>query len=144
MRSSFRCTSRPLYFAVVGLRLDLAHHFDPLFFLAFLIFACLAKSLSCYAGARLAGEDRFGARNLAVALNARGGPGIVLASVAFDAGIINERLYERLYTLLMLALITSVVAGSWLEAVLKRGRALVSEDLQPHQLAEPRTRRQAG
>jgi Kef-type K+ transport system membrane component KefB len=100
----------------------------------------MAKSLSCYAGARLAGEDRFGARNLAVALNARGGPGIVLASVAFDAGIINE----RLYTMLMLALITSVVAGSWLEAVLKRGRALVSEDLQPHQLAEPRTRRQAG
>ena len=68
----------------------------------------------------------------------------MLASVAFDAGIINERLYERLYTMLMLALITSVVAGSWLEAVLKRGRALVSEDLQPHQLAEPRTRRQAG
>jgi hypothetical protein len=37
-----------------------------------------------------------------------------------------------------------VVAGSWLVAMLKRGRSLVSEDLQPHQPAEPRTRRQAG
>jgi Kef-type K+ transport system membrane component KefB len=134
----------PLYFAVVGLRLDLIHHFEPLFFLAFLVFACLAKSLSCYAGARLAGEDRFGARNLAVALNARGGPGIVLASVAFDAKIIDERLYTML---IMLALVTSVIAGSWLEAVLRRGRALLREDPQPHQHNQPaelQTRRQAG
>ena len=139
MRSSFRCTSRPLYFAVVGLRLDLAHHFDPLFFLAFLICACLAKSLSCYAGARLAGEDRFGARNLAVALNARGGPGIVLASVAYDAGIINAAGYT---TLVLLAIVTSQAAGAWLEYVLRKGWPLLSTDrvssMQAKTASEPR------
>jgi hypothetical protein len=49
--------------------------------------------------------------------------------------------------LIVLALITSVVAGLWLEAVLKRGRALLPEEPHPHQHnqpAEPRTRRQAG
>jgi Kef-type K+ transport system membrane component KefB len=115
----------PLYFAVVGLRLDLVHHFEPLFFVVFLVFACLVKSLSCYAGARLAGEGKAGAWNLAVALNARGGPGIVLASIAFDAGIIGESLYTML---VMLALVTSVIAGSWLEAVLRRGQALLGAD----------------
>jgi Kef-type K+ transport system membrane component KefB len=126
----------PLYFAVVGLRLDLIHQFEPLFFLALLVFGCLAKSLSCYAGARMAGEDRTGARNLAIALNARGGPGIVLASVAFDAKIIDESLYTML---IMLALVTSVIAGSWLEAVLRRGHALLGEDVQPpeHRRAAP-------
>jgi Kef-type K+ transport system membrane component KefB len=116
----------PLYFAVVGLRLDLVHHFEPLFFGFFLVFACLVKSLSVYLGARLTGERSFGARNLAAALNARGGPGIVLASVALDARIIGESFYT---VLVMLALITSVLAGSWLEAVIARGHGLLTEDL---------------
>jgi Kef-type K+ transport system membrane component KefB len=114
----------PIYFAVVGLRLDLAHHFEPLFFVFFLAFACLIKTASAYAGARLAGEGNAGARNLAVALNARGGPGIVLASVAFDAGIINLSFYT---ILVLLALVTSILAGSWLEATLRRGQALLAE-----------------
>jgi Kef-type K+ transport system membrane component KefB len=113
----------PLYFAVVGLRLDLVGSFEPLFFLFLLSFACLVKSVSCYVGARLVGEGRSGARNLAVALNARGGPGIVLASVALDAAIIDDSFSTML---VMLALVTSVIAGSWLEAVLRRGKDLLN------------------
>jgi Kef-type K+ transport system membrane component KefB len=89
----------PLYFAVVGLRLDLVGSFEPWFFLFLLGFACLVKSVSCYVGARLVGEGRSGARNLAVALNARGGPGIVLASVALDARIIDDSFYTMLVML---------------------------------------------
>jgi Kef-type K+ transport system membrane component KefB len=114
----------PLYFAVVGLRLDLVGAFEPLFFLVFLVFACVVKSISCYLGARVAGEGPSGARNLAVALNARGGPGIVLASVTLDAGLIAPSFFT---TLVMLALVTSVIAGSWLEATLRRGGPLLAE-----------------
>jgi Kef-type K+ transport system membrane component KefB len=102
----------PVYFAIVGLRLDLLRDFDPLWFVAFFVFACAAKSASVYLGARLAGEPRTSAINLSVALNARGGPGIVLASVAFDARIINDAFYT---TLVLLAVLTSLAAGSWLE-----------------------------
>jgi Kef-type K+ transport system membrane component KefB len=108
----------PLYFAVVGLRLNLLDHFDVLFFVVFLGYACVAKSVSVYAGARIAGEPRRQARNLSVALNARGGPAIVLASVAYDAGIINQGFFA---SLVMLALVTSVVAGSWLEIQRRKG-----------------------
>jgi Kef-type K+ transport system membrane component KefB len=114
----------PLYFAVVGMRLDLAHHFEPVFFVGFLAFACVVKAASCYLGARLAGQSRRGSWNLAVALNARGGPGIVLASVALDAFIIDEVFYT---SLVMLALITSVLAGSWLQVALKRQEGLLDE-----------------
>jgi Kef-type K+ transport system membrane component KefB len=61
----------PVYFAIVGLRLDLIHDFNPLFFLAFFAFACAIKAASVYAGGRLAGQTRAGAGNLAVAMNAR-------------------------------------------------------------------------
>jgi Kef-type K+ transport system membrane component KefB len=111
----------PVYFAMVGLRLDLAHAFDPLFFVGFLGFACAAKALSVYLGARLAGESSFTAVNFSVAMNARGGPGIVLATVALDAAIIGEEFYADLVVLVM---VTSLVAGAWLARALQTGREL--------------------
>jgi K+:H+ antiporter len=111
----------PVFFAIVGWRLDLIKHFDPLFFLYFAAFACVAKSLSVFAGCRLAGESRTASQNFAVAMNARGGPAIVLASVALDARIINERFYA---SLVMLAIVTSMLAGSWLGRIVRSGGAL--------------------
>ena len=105
-----------MYFAIVGLRLDLLSGFEPLFFLLFLAVACVAKYVSVWVGARWAGESSAGARNLGVALNARGGPGIVLASVAFDAGIVDQGFYA---VLVMLAIVTSLLAGSWLGRVVR-------------------------
>jgi Kef-type K+ transport system membrane component KefB len=102
----------PVYFAIVGLQLNLVDNFDVLFFLAFLSFACLAKAGSVYAGARIGGESARSAVNLAVAMNARGGPGIVLASTTYAAGIIDARLYT---TFVMLAVVTSLIAGTWLQ-----------------------------
>lgn len=108
----------PAYFAMVGLRLNLIRDFNLVFFVVFFAFACAAKILGVYCGARLAGEPRLQALNLSVAMNARGGPGIVLASVALGASIISEQFYT---SLLMLAILTSLGAGSWLEFALRRG-----------------------
>jgi Kef-type K+ transport system membrane component KefB len=124
----------PVYFAIVGLRLDLLREFDPLYFLAFFAFACAAKSLSVYLGARLAGEPRSSAVNLAVALNARGGPGIVLASVALDARIISLSFYS---SLVLLAVVTSLLAGSWLERVVRSGASLRPETSEAPEAASP-------
>ena len=110
----------PVYFAIVGLQLDLLRHFDALFFIGFLAYACVVKATSAYAGARLAGQRPSPARNLAVALNARGGPAIVLASVTYAAHIIDENFYV---SLIMLALVTSMIAGAWLDAALRRRSA---------------------
>jgi Kef-type K+ transport system membrane component KefB len=107
----------PIYFAIIGLQLDLIHHFDVLFFIGFLVFACVAKAASVYLGARLAREDKFMSASLAIAMNARGGPGIVLASTAYAAGIINETFFV---SLVLLSIVTSLAAGSWLERVADR------------------------
>jgi Kef-type K+ transport system membrane component KefB len=107
----------PVYFALIGIKLDLIHHFDPVFFLGFLGFACIAKAASVYLGAWLSREDRFMCLSLAVAMNARGGPGIVLASTALAAGIINETFFV---SLVMLSVVTSLIAGSWLERMATR------------------------
>jgi Kef-type K+ transport system membrane component KefB len=108
----------PIYFAMVGLKLDLVHFFSWRLFVLLLVFACTVKALSIYLGARLAGEERTSALNLAVAMNARGGPGIVLASLAYEAQIVNEGFYA---ILVMLSLVTSMFAGSWLDFAVRRG-----------------------
>ena len=116
----------PVYFAIVGAQLDLLHSFQPLFFCWFLVFACVVKSASAYAGARMAGEPRRSSRYIALATNARGGPGIVLASVAFDAGIVSDDFYT---SLVLLAIVTSMLTGSWLGRVVRSGGTLREESV---------------
>jgi Kef-type K+ transport system membrane component KefB len=111
----------PCYFALVGFQLDLVKDLDILFFLGFLAFATLTKATSVYVGARLSGERHLAAMNLAAAMNARGGPGIVLASTAFEAGIIDRSFFA---SLVMLSVITSLLAGAWLGRILKKGLPL--------------------
>jgi Kef-type K+ transport system membrane component KefB len=123
----------PVYFAIVGLKLDLAKSFSWQLLLIFLIGTCIIKILSVAAAGRLAGFRGLDLINLALTTNARGGPGIVLASVAFDAGIINATFYT---TLVLAAVITSQIAGAWLEYVLRRGWCLLSTDKATPRAAE--------
>lgn len=114
----------PCYFALVGFQLDLLHDFDVVFFAGFLLFATAVKGASVYVGARLAGERHPTALNLAAAMNARGGPGIVLASTAFGAGIVSRSFFA---SLVMLSIVTSVLAGVWLNRIVRSGRPLREE-----------------
>jgi Kef-type K+ transport system membrane component KefB len=115
----------PVYFALVGYSLSFGKSFSTLMLLTFLAGACAVKLLSVALGARLAGFHGLDIVNLAVATNARGGPGIVLASVAYDAGIISAAFYT---TLVLVAVLTSQAAGAWLEFVLRRGWPLLEWD----------------
>jgi Kef-type K+ transport system membrane component KefB len=112
----------PVYFAVVGYRLDLSKSLSLAMIAGFVTAACAVKMVCVGVGARLAGFCGRDAVNLAVATNARGGPGIVLASVAYDAQIINAPGFT---TLIVLAVVTSQAAGAWLEHVLRSGKPLL-------------------
>lgn len=113
----------PLYFAIVGYKLDLVRGLSLAMLLAFIVGSCLIKVLSVSLAARCAGFRGLDLLNLAITTNARGGPGIVLASVAFDAGIVSAKFYT---TLVLAAVLTSQIAGAWLEYVLRRGWPLLS------------------
>jgi Kef-type K+ transport system membrane component KefB len=115
----------PVYFAIVGLKLDLVKGFSLWMVASFLLGSCLVKIASVSLAARFAGFRGLDLINLSITTNARGGPGIVLASVAFDAGIISATFYT---TLVLAAVITSQIAGAWLDYILRRGWPLLSTD----------------
>ena len=109
---------------MVGLKLDLLKGLSWSMLAAFLAGSCVVKILSVSLAGRLAGFRGLDLINLAFTTNARGGPGIVLASVAFDAGIISAAFYT---TLVVAAVITSQVAGAWLDYVLRKGWPLLKD-----------------
>ncbi len=112
----------PVYFAIVGLKLDLVRGVSFWMLLGFLGGSCIIKVLAVTLAGRFAGFRGLDLVNLAITTNARGGPGIVLASVALDAGIISPQFYT---TLVLAAVLTSQAAGAWLEFVLRKGWPLL-------------------
>jgi len=117
----------PVYFASVGLKLDLIQGLSLRMIALFILGSCVVKILAVSLAGRFAGFRGLDLINLAITTNARGGPGIVLASVAFDAGIISAKFYT---TLVLAAVLTSQVAGAWLDYVLRKGWPLLSSTTQ--------------
>ena len=115
----------PIYFALIGYRLDLSKTFDPVMLVSFMVGTSIVVFLAVGLGAKLAGMNRLDTVNLAITQNARGGPGIVMASVAYEAGIINGAFFT---TLVLTAVLTSQACGFWLQLVLRKGWPLLSGD----------------
>jgi Kef-type K+ transport system membrane component KefB len=113
----------PIYFGIIGYRLVFGRQFSFTILIVFLVGSSLISIFSAGLAAWLGGFRGLDVFNIAVTTNARGGPGIVLASVAYDAGIINAAFYT---TLVITAVVTSQMAGAWLRFVLSKGWPLLS------------------
>jgi len=107
----------PIYFALVGLRLDLAHQLDVQLTLLFIVASSAIKVTSCTVAARASGIEWIRSFDYGIAMNTRGGPGIVLASVAHAAGIVDDRMFTAL---VLASIITSLATGCWLRLRLVR------------------------
>lgn len=100
----------PIYFALVGLNLDLSLHLDWRLTLVFLAASTAVKLASVMLAARTAGLGWSEALDYGVAMNTRGGPGIVVASIGLASGIIDDRMFTAL---VLASLVTSLAAGLW-------------------------------
>jgi Kef-type K+ transport system membrane component KefB len=115
----------PIYFGIVGYKLVFGREFSMAVLLVFFFGSSIIAIASAALAARLGGFRGLDIANIAITTNARGGPGIVLASVAFDAGIINAAFYTAL---VITAVVTSQVCGAWLRYVLSKGLPLLASN----------------
>ena len=128
----------PLYFVLVGAKLELGAGFSFTVLMVFLVGSSVLRSVFVGAASRLAGFNGRDAVDLAVSMNARGGPGIVLATIAFEAGIIAPSLFTAL---VITAIVTSQCAGWWLGRALRSRGELLGEPIGP--APEPASVREA-
>lgn len=101
----------PIYFALIGIQLDVVNDFSFLVFVAFLLMSCSLEFIGSYVGLLLVKINNISRINFAITMNARGGPGIVLASVAYYYEIINVNFFTAL---ILTTLLSSMLAGYWL------------------------------
>ncbi|WP_083695513.1 cation:proton antiporter [[Flexibacter] sp. ATCC 35103] len=107
----------PLYFGIVGYKLNLIHNFDFYYFIGFLTMSSFIKIFCIYVCSIFLKFNMKTSMNFSIAMNTRGGPGIVLATIAFDAGIINEIFFT---TLVITSIITSLISGYWFYFISER------------------------
>jgi Kef-type K+ transport system membrane component KefB len=98
----------PLYFVSIGLRANFIASFDLTLVLVVLIIACIGKVFGVTLGLRISKMPWKQSAIVGVALNSRGAMEIILATIARDAGLIDDRLFVALT---IMALVTSVLSG---------------------------------
>jgi Kef-type K+ transport system membrane component KefB len=98
----------PLYFVSIGLRANFVTSFDRILVLMVLLIACIGKVLGVTLGLRISKMSWRQSAVIGFALNARGAMEMILATVARDAGLIDDRLFVAL---LIMALVTSILSG---------------------------------
>lgn len=108
----------PIYFSIVGLKINLLSAFDLNLFLSFLFISSFLEIGSVYLGLRAIKLDSLSSINFGFAMNTRGGPGIILASIAYEFSIINEAFFV---TLVLVAIVTSLISGAWFRFVIRQG-----------------------
>lgn len=111
----------PIYFALVGIQLNLLHDFSPLRFCLFFLMAFGLEAIGTLLMLQFT-EVSFRTKiNFAVTMNARGGPGIVLATVAYSYGIISVEFFT---VLILTTMLSSLLAGYWLRRQQKKDAAV--------------------
>ena len=101
----------PIYFALVGIQLNVIHDFSLIRFITFFAVAFGLEFIGTWILLLFSSMSRDMKMNFAITMNARGGPGIVLATVAYANQIINIEFFT---VLILTTMISSMIAGYYL------------------------------
>ena len=101
----------PVYFALVGIKLDVVHNFSVSGFLFFFIVVFGLEFIGTVGTMWFSKLKKKTIISLGITMNARGGPGIVLATTAYSFSIINLEFYT---VLIITTMLSSAIAGYWL------------------------------
>jgi Kef-type K+ transport system membrane component KefB/nucleotide-binding universal stress UspA family protein len=97
----------PIFFGIVGLKVDLWKLGSGSMLLIVLAVATAGKLIGCTAGSLLGGLRIWESLSIAVAMNARGAMELVVATIGLSLGILNQEMYS---IVVMVAVTTSFMA----------------------------------
>lgn len=111
----------PIYFALVGIQLNVIHDFSLIRFMLFFVIAFGLEAVGTLIVLQFTNLNLATKINLAVTMNARGGPGIVLATVSLSYKIISVEFFT---VLILTTMLSSMIAGYWLRMQQKRDESI--------------------
>jgi Kef-type K+ transport system membrane component KefB/nucleotide-binding universal stress UspA family protein len=114
----------PIFFGMVGLKVDLWQLGDFWMLLLVLGVATAGKLVGCTAGSLLGGLRFWESFSIAVAMNARGAMELVVATIGLSLGILNQAMYS---IVVMVAVTTSFMAPLLLRLTMRMVRMTEEE-----------------
>jgi Kef-type K+ transport system membrane component KefB/nucleotide-binding universal stress UspA family protein len=117
----------PIFFGIVGLRVDLwsLSSGGGAMLALVLAIACVGKLVGCTLGGVWGGLSFWESASIAVAMNARGAMGLVLASIGLSLGILNQQMFS---IIVVVAIATSFMAPVALRLTMRRVRMTRDEE----------------
>ncbi|OGU68520.1 MAG: hypothetical protein A2499_13150 [Stygiobacter sp. RIFOXYC12_FULL_38_8] len=109
----------PLFFVSIGLRVNFIQNFDLGIVLIFIALAFVGKVVGCGLGAYWGGMNKEDSLAIGFGMNSRGAMEIVLGTLAFQAGLIQEKVFVAL---VIMALVTSLSSAPAMGYFLKRSK----------------------
>ncbi len=122
----------PLFFIMIGLKIDFIQNFDLTLVLFVMFFSFAAKIIGVGLGSYYVAKlSKFESLAIAFGLNARGSMAIILGLLGLKAGVINQ---EMFVALVIMAIVTSITSGPFLNYFVKNIRSLTLKDIITHKL----------
>jgi Kef-type K+ transport system membrane component KefB/mannitol/fructose-specific phosphotransferase system IIA component len=107
----------PIFFAGVALRVDFYEGFNFAVIVIVLVIAIIGKVVGCYLGAKLANMSTRECWAIGFGMSARGAMEIILAQIALSFKLIDQELFVAI---VIMAIVTSVIAGPLMQKALDR------------------------
>lgn len=120
----------PLFFVSIGFKVNFFANFDLQVTALVLVIAIVCKLLGAGLGALWGGLTKQESLAVGFGMNARGAMEIILALLALQAGLINQKLFVAI---VVMAVVTSVMAGPALQLLVKRKIDKDKEELDKEQ-----------
>lgn len=114
----------PIFFGIVGLRVNLWDLGGGTMLGVMIAVACVGKLVGCGVGAYWGGLRFWEAASIAVAMNARGAMEIVVATIGLSLGILTPQMFS---IIVMVAIVTSFLAPVGLRLTMPRVRMTEDE-----------------
>ncbi len=113
----------PLFLAAQGTHFTAEGLAHPAFALWLVLAAVATKLIGGYWGARLHGLPRHDAQGAAIVMNARGVMEMVVASIAYRAGLVDQSLFS---TLLIVGIVTTLLTPVLLKRWQRQGATVIA------------------
>ena len=116
----------PLFFVSIGLRINFIENFDLVLVVVFLVLAFAGKVIGCSIGAYMGGMNKNDSLIIGFGMNSRGAMEIVLATLAFQYNLINEKVFVAI---VIMALVTSISSAPIMNYFLKKAKTRLRFDM---------------
>jgi Kef-type K+ transport system membrane component KefB/nucleotide-binding universal stress UspA family protein len=114
----------PIFFGIVGLKVNLWSLADGGWLAVVLGVACLGKLVGCTVGSIWGGLRFWEGLSIAVAMNARGAMELVVATIGLSLGILNQEMFS---IIVVVAIVTSFAAPLGLRLTMRKVRMTAEE-----------------